>query len=119
MVPYFERVTKGNALRMHELAVQWPAAAAACVHWAFDSTIQALFRCAPAASWKRNQPHRQHLDMIPALSGMPGIATYVRVYVKNIHSDINYGDGVEGKCVCGGEGATGRGGPAARCDKTS
>ena len=74
MAQYFKRVNKGNPLRMHELATQWPAAAAACVHWAFDKTLQALFRCAPAANWK---PHRQHIDTIPAVSGMPGLATYV------------------------------------------
>ena len=66
---YYERVKRGNASRLHELAVRWPAAAAQCVHWAFDQTIQRLCRCAPAANWK---PEEQHIHTMPALCGMPG-----------------------------------------------
>ena len=44
LTAYYGRLQKGNRLILHELASKWPAAAAACVHWAFDKTIQIFFQ---------------------------------------------------------------------------
>ena len=74
MAAYYERIRKGNAHRLHQLVCQWPAAGAACVHWAFRKVTEILFRCAPAANAK---PRKQHIHTHPALCGMPGIASYV------------------------------------------
>jgi hypothetical protein len=78
MAAYYERVKKDNPLRLHELACQWPAAAAACVHFAFNATTQTLFRCAPAANFK---PKKQHIHTLPSLCAMPGLVSYVTGYL--------------------------------------
>ena len=85
MAAYYERVKQGNPLRMHELAARWPDVAARCVHWAFDHTIQNLFRCSLAANWK---PKRQHIDGIPALSGMPGLIGHPTGYLSIVEPQM-------------------------------
>ena len=50
MAAYYDRSRGGNALRFHELAANWPAAAARCVHWTFEHTLTALFNVAPPAN---------------------------------------------------------------------
>ena len=82
---FYERAKKGSASRLHELAAQWPAAGALCVHWAFDQTIQKLCRCAPAANWK---PEEQHVHTIPALCGMPGMFGYGAGYLGMVEPQM-------------------------------
>ena len=50
MAQYYEDAKKGDRLYFHELAVRWPAAAAKCVHWTFQHTMQILFNVAPPAN---------------------------------------------------------------------
>jgi len=77
MTAYYNRVKQGNALRLHELATRWPAAAARCVHWTFQHTLQVLFNAAPPANAK---PRMQHVDTIPACCE-PGLLSYVAGYL--------------------------------------
>ena len=77
MAAYYERVKKGNRHVLHELATQYPAAAARCVHWTFDQVLQVLFNCAPAGNVK---PDEMHTDGIAAHSE-PGLANYLFSYL--------------------------------------
>ena len=91
MREYYARVTEENALRLHEFAVEHPAAAAACVHLTFKLTIELLFNCAPPANMK---PNKQHADGIPSrcepgifgnLAGYLGIVEPQMRWTEHLH----------------------------------
>ena len=61
MAAHYEQVKKGNRHKLHEFATQYPAAAARCVHWTFENTLEILFNCSPAANVR---PAEMHTDGI-------------------------------------------------------
>jgi hypothetical protein len=81
-----ERVTKGNPLRLHELAVECPDAAARCVHWTFENTIRYLFNCGPPANTK---PKKQHMDTVPARCE-PGTFAFISGYLGIVEPQMRF-----------------------------
>ena len=74
----FQRfLPEGNSLRFHQLAAQFPDAAARAVHDTFYHTLTILFNAAPPANV---DPKAQHLDTIPCKL-TPGILGYIAGYL--------------------------------------
>ena len=87
MGAYYDRVKAGNRLRLHELATEWPGAAAQCVHETFTMTLQIIFNTSPPANPKK--PHRLHADGVPARCE-PGLISYVASYLGIVEPQMRY-----------------------------
>ena len=86
MRSYYARVCDDNALRLHEFAVEHPAAAAQCVHMTFRMTIEFLFNCGPPANYR---PEEQHADGLPCKCE-PGIFGYVAGYLGIVEPQMRW-----------------------------
>ena len=91
MQAYYDRVQQNNSLRLHEFAVEHPAAAAQCVHTTFLTVITLLFSCAAPANYR---PNKQFADGVPSrcepgllghLAGYLGIVEPQQRYTEHIH----------------------------------
>ena len=87
MGAYYDRVKAGNRLRLHELATEWPGAAAQCVHETFTMTLQIIFNTSPPANPKK--PQKLHADGIPARCE-PGLISYVASYLGIVEPQMRY-----------------------------
>ena len=86
MRSYYSRVCEDNDLRLHEFAVEHPAAAAQCVHKTFQMTIEFLFNCAPSAN---HRPEKQRADGFPCKCE-PGIFGYIAGYLGVVEPQMRW-----------------------------
>ena len=86
MASYYKRSKQDNALRFHEFAVKFPAAAAECVHMAFRMAIEVLFNCAPPGNVR---PERQHADGFPCKCE-PGIFNFIMSYLGIVEPQMRW-----------------------------
>lgn len=86
MKTYYGRVKKDNALRLHEFAIEHPAAAALCVHLTFRMTLEFLFNCSGPAN---HRPSKQHADGYPCKCE-PGIFNYLAGYMGIVEPQMRW-----------------------------
>jgi len=86
MKSYYGRVKKDNALRLHEFAIEHPAAAALCVHLTFRMTLEFLFNCSGPAN---HRPEKQHADGYPCKCE-PGIFNYLAGFLGIVEPQMRW-----------------------------